>query len=585
MKITCQSCQAKYTIADEKVAGKTVKIKCKKCGATIVVHGNEGAGAPLPAAAPDPSVGAGAAPGGGEEEDEGDGATRVFGNEGGPGQVEEWTVNVTDDDQRTLTPPQLVMEFQRGVITTESYVWKDGMPDWLPLSAVPELVKLVGARPAPAAGRAAPAAAPAPAPAPAPVNDDMGLGSTVMMPEAAPRAAAAPVAAAPAPAAAAAPAARRASARSGAVDLFATSEASPRVDPHAAAQAPAASPAGSATTSADRLVGERNENSVLFSLSALTATENIARAKKELSDDAMIDLGPSPGASKNNGGRGGMDDIMNLGGGGISAGPMLAPPPLLAPVVEAPVVAPAIAPVMGMNQGPLMMPNAAPPKKGSLGLILGIVGGLVVVGGVAAALALRSAPVTPPPVTNDRGVTTAEVPSAAPSAVAVDTGAVANPTPVDPAQPPTTPATPSGAATVPSAKPNATGVPSGKPNDKPPPDKTAPDKTTAPTATQAPTAAPDPGGGGKEFDRAAAMSALSKAAGAAKSCKKDDGPTGGGKVKVTFAPSGNVTSATVEGPPFAGTAVGGCIASAFRSAHVPPFDGAPISVSKSFTIN
>jgi len=27
MKISCQSCQAKYTIADEKVAGKTVKIK------------------------------------------------------------------------------------------------------------------------------------------------------------------------------------------------------------------------------------------------------------------------------------------------------------------------------------------------------------------------------------------------------------------------------------------------------------------------------------------------------------------------------------------------------------------------------
>ncbi len=70
MKITCQSCQAKYTIADEKVAGKTVKIKCKKCGATIVVHGNEGAGAaPPPAAAPDPSVGQGAGQGGGDEED------------------------------------------------------------------------------------------------------------------------------------------------------------------------------------------------------------------------------------------------------------------------------------------------------------------------------------------------------------------------------------------------------------------------------------------------------------------------------------------------------------------------------------
>ena len=39
MKISCQSCQAKYTIADDKVLGKIVKIRCKKCGETIVVNG------------------------------------------------------------------------------------------------------------------------------------------------------------------------------------------------------------------------------------------------------------------------------------------------------------------------------------------------------------------------------------------------------------------------------------------------------------------------------------------------------------------------------------------------------------------
>ena len=45
MKITCQACAAKYTIADEKVLGKVVKIRCKKCGATIVVNGNDPAAA------------------------------------------------------------------------------------------------------------------------------------------------------------------------------------------------------------------------------------------------------------------------------------------------------------------------------------------------------------------------------------------------------------------------------------------------------------------------------------------------------------------------------------------------------------
>ena len=46
MKITCQSCQAKYTIADEKVLGKIVKIRCKKCSSTIVVNGSDPSGAP-----------------------------------------------------------------------------------------------------------------------------------------------------------------------------------------------------------------------------------------------------------------------------------------------------------------------------------------------------------------------------------------------------------------------------------------------------------------------------------------------------------------------------------------------------------
>jgi hypothetical protein len=78
---------------------------------------------------------------------------------------------------------------------------------------------------------------------------------------------------------------------------------------------------------------------------------------------------------------------------------------------------------------------------------------------------------------------------------------------------------------------------------------------------------------------------LNAAAGAASGCKKPDGPTGRGRVSVTFAPSGRVTTAVVNGPPFAGTSVGGCVAAAFRRASVPPFDGSPVTVHKSFSIN
>ena len=37
MKFVCDNCQAKYQIGDDKVAGKTVRMKCRKCGYNIKV--------------------------------------------------------------------------------------------------------------------------------------------------------------------------------------------------------------------------------------------------------------------------------------------------------------------------------------------------------------------------------------------------------------------------------------------------------------------------------------------------------------------------------------------------------------------
>ena len=109
---------------------------------------------------------------------------------------------------------------------------------------------------------------------------------------------------------------------------------------------------------------------------------------------------------------------------------------------------------------------------------------------------------------------------------------------------------------------------------------TKPEPAAKPPTPVSPAA--DPG----EFNRGAAAASLGGAAGGAKSCKTADGPKGSGRVKVTFNPtSGNVTSAIVEGQQFEGTSVGACVAAAFRGAHIPPFDGAPVAVSKSFTID
>lgn len=540
MKITCQSCAAKYTIADEKVAGKTVKIKCKKCGATIVVNGNE---AGFQAASDAAAYGAGAQAAPPEEEGGGDGQTTVFSGEQGaaaPAGGGDWTVNVADDDQRTMSSAQIAEAFAAGIVTNDTYVWKDGMADWSPLSGVPELVSLVSKpAPRPAAGMAAPAPAPAAAAAAEP---------------------------APAPAAA-----RRAVTRE-AADPFAAREQ----------QVAAATP----PPKLDKAVGERNENSMLFSISALTAAKETRDKERSATSKAS--------------GKASMDDIMNLGGG-IAAPPILAAPPVLAPVVEAPPPPPQPMAqpggmAMGGMHGAQAMPGAgmmmddnpyAQKKKSNTGLIIGIVAGLAVVGGVVAFFATRS-PETDPNATAQSTAVTATVapttPTAAPTptqVAAADTAATSpSGTPADTSGSKTSsggttgsggPTGPAGTNTGKAADPKATATATAT---------AAP--TTAPTTTAAPTAT---AADGAEFNRAAAMSALSAAAGAAKGCKKPDGPTGSGKVKVTFAPSGNVTSAQVEGPPFAGTPVGGCIASAFRGAKVPPFAGAPVSVSKSFSIN
>jgi hypothetical protein len=65
-------------------------------------------------------------------------------------------------------------------------------------------------------------------------------------------------------------------------------------------------------------------------------------------------------------------------------------------------------------------------------------------------------------------------------------------------------------------------------------------------------------------------------------CKGGSGLTGTGHVSVTLDPAGAVKSAQVDGPPFAGTAVGDCVVSRFLAAKVPAFRGAAITVSKRF---
>lgn len=537
MKISCQSCAAKYTIADEKVVGKVIKLKCKKCSSTIVVNGN------------DPGVVAQLQRG---EAD--DAATQLMSQQhaygGEAANPDEWTVSVTDDDQRTMTTAQILNEYAKGALTHDTYVWRDGMGDWSPLLEVPELAQLLQQ-----ASQEATAVAPAPA---AMHQNGNGHGYAPAAAAAAPMAAAAAATASTPPPGVSA--ARRAGAKGGGVDLFGGGG----LQQETARGAPAP------TSPSDKHIGERNETSVLFSLKDLAAAEASAAkapAKKDPFDTRKNDR---------------VDDILSLGG--VGAAPMLAPPPLMAPVIEPPPPPPPPPSVHPPASGMMISQAhfAPPPQKASpIPFIVGGVGVLALLGGIIFFVVAGG---------SDKDKTDAGKTATTQESKPAETSKPAEPSATETAQPTETAAPTAdplaSASAEPSADPTSTAprdpkIASTDPK-KDDPKKDDPKKDD-PKKDDPKKDDPPASGGDAPFDRGAASAALGAAAGSAKGCKKADGPTGSTKVQVTFAPSGRATQAVV-GAPFAGTSVGSCIASTFKSAKVPPFSGGAMTVSKTVSI-
>ncbi len=273
MKITCHSCGAKYTVSDDKVQGKTVKMKCRKCGATIVVGG---AGAS-----------AGSAEGAGAQEvvaADGTGADLAPGS---------YLVNVADGDQRTMTLAEVLDAYNSSVVNADTYVWSDGMADWQPLG---DNATITGALHDAASGGA-------------PAGHDAGNG---------PRPSA-PAAVAQGVSESARPAARKDAGRRN--DLFGGGGGFS--DSGGLSSSVSASPAG-----------KRDENSVLFSLSALTAATAPSKPSSSgtgnnKEDSGLIDLkalaataAPSSSASS---------PVAESAAMFPLGAPMLAPPPMMAP--------------------------------------------------------------------------------------------------------------------------------------------------------------------------------------------------------------------------------------------------------------
>jgi predicted Zn finger-like uncharacterized protein len=262
MKITCQSCQSKYNVADEKVQGKIVKIRCRKCGSTIVVQGNGGAAANGSSA----SNGANGAGVGAEAEGV------------------QWHVNVGEGEPRTMSLAELIEAYNAGSIAQDTFIWTDGMDDWKPLAEVEPVISALHAGHAPAAP---PMAA---EPEYRPPVDEIPY----VAPAAAPAPAAVAMAAAEAPVEPRRAAVKR---EARARDLFAGGGGGEEVQTSAPAH-PQMMNAGAVDDAASKLTGQRNENSVLFSLAVLTKEggdrapeEEAPKSTSKNSDDSgLIDL-------------------------------------------------------------------------------------------------------------------------------------------------------------------------------------------------------------------------------------------------------------------------------------------------------
>ena len=50
-----------------------------------------------------------------------------------------WTVNVSDGDQREMAVEDIVRAYASGLVTDDTFVWRVGMPEWVPLQEVSEI--------------------------------------------------------------------------------------------------------------------------------------------------------------------------------------------------------------------------------------------------------------------------------------------------------------------------------------------------------------------------------------------------------------------------------------------------------------
>ena len=595
MKIVCDNCATKYSIADEKVRGKVFKIRCKKCSHIIVVRGAEGGGA----SQGEEAQGSDGFPGGDEQATmaAGHGAPQMAG--GASDAV--WHLVIDREQVGPLSPHEVREKFAAGEVDVETYAWREGFGDWLRLGSIEDFHDLGASAPAPAHHDDGATRRTDSADLFAASSDDSGgeaAGDLFGAGAAAPMAAAAD-----------------SYSGGGSAGLFgAPSEApAPRPtrtsSPGFAAQAAPAPMMGSAAAmggaEADsRMTGQRNENSVLFSLHNLQALASGSGSPAA----AKPGVDNRPGFANSQTEGSGLIDIRAMAASTLAAGPSSGSKGEDGPSFSA-------APIFSPMAAPILMPAApsGPPKW--IWAVVGV--------GVLAVVLLITVTV----VVLRRPAVVAVAPAANPQ-VAMANPAQAAPTAAQPVKPgaavaaPTQPAAPTEAKTT---APAAHAEEHGGRHHEHDHEKTAGSsahhekaaahEAPAPVAAPAPAAAKKHHGGDAlddllneaspdspkaahaahheaasndanlpdQLDKGQIVGGMQRIKGRVAGCYDRFKVPGLAMVSVTIGTSGRVSSARTSGS-FAGTPTGSCVEHAVKSASFPAFKGPSQTIQYPFML-
>ena len=166
MKFLCSHCKAKYQIADERLSGRTLRMTCRSCGQEILLRGDPNSPSNRPPAAISSSMPSAPSALGAEFHS----AMAASLHPLPPAvPIDEWHVAIDDAPVGPMRREEVARRLASGGIASDSLAWREGLDDWMPIRAIPELAVLcpqnphapppIGMPPAPIGGRAGAGAA------------------------------------------------------------------------------------------------------------------------------------------------------------------------------------------------------------------------------------------------------------------------------------------------------------------------------------------------------------------------------------------------------------------------------------------